>query len=209
MGINVETMSDFSDHFPADFGGVHVPEQLQEWVNAELMDDETIQWIDQPIPYFFSKDAISIVLFAIPWTAFSVFGMCGAVGVFDWNGGGFNLQNFDIERSLTAVFLLPFVLIGLWLLSAPLRVYRHTKRSVYVITDHRAMIVQGTFSAHNVTSYYPADYWTLTRTQKANGTGSLCFYIEKDNDSFQQHGFRDIRNVKEVERILQKLKETQ
>jgi len=102
-------MFDFSEHFSADFGGVHIPEQLQELVNAELMDDETIQWIGQPIPYFFSGDAIPTFLFAIPWTVFSILGMCSAAGVLDlMNGGGFNL-----DRLLGGVFLIPFVLIGL------------------------------------------------------------------------------------------------
>ena len=51
--------------------------------DAELNDREKIQWIDQPVLVFFSAGSVAICLFAIPWTTFSIFWMCGASGVFD------------------------------------------------------------------------------------------------------------------------------
>jgi len=38
----------------SDFSNTQIPENLRELVNTQLMNDETIQWIDQPIPYYFS-----------------------------------------------------------------------------------------------------------------------------------------------------------
>jgi len=105
---------------------------------------------------------------------------------------------------------IPFVLIGFGMLSAPFWMRRSAKRTIYTITDLRAIIVQGTFSAHTVTSYYPADILHLSRKQRANGTGDLCFCFrgKSENESSSEQGFMNIRNVKEVERLLQELKRT-
>ena len=206
-------MFNFPEHYPADFGGDAIPEPLQELVNAELSEDETIQWIDQPIPSFFASGALEPFFFGIPWTAFSVFWTSGAAGVLDLNGGGFNFnfQNLDAGRLLIAAFGIPFVLSGLWMLSAPLRVRRNAKRTVYAITNYRAIIVQGTLFAHNIMSYYPADICDISRTQKADGTGSLRYAIGKIKNETEMpdvQAFVNIRNVQEVERILQELKGT-
>jgi hypothetical protein len=192
-----------------DFPNTQIPENLLELVNDELLDGETIQWIDQPIPVFFSAAAMGTFFFAIPWTAFSLFWTCAAAGVFDPNNGVINL-NFDPGRWHFAAFGIPFVLFGLGMLSSPLWMRRNAKRTVYAITDQRAIIVQGTFFAHNITSYYPADMWHVSRKQMANGTGDLyfCFHASEENESSKGQGFMNIRNVREIERMLQELKRT-
>ena len=180
-----------------------IPAELRELVNAELIGDETIRWIDQPIPYFFSAAAVGMFVFGIPWTfislgAFSV----ACVGDFE------SPQNFG-ARPLLVAFLIPFVLIGLGMLFAPLWMHRSAKRTVYAITNHRAIIIRGIFFAYNVTSYYPSDLWYLARKQKNNGTGNIRFPIERGgSEALSEPGFMNIRNVRDVERILQELKGT-
>jgi len=188
-----------------------IPDPLRELVNAELMDDETIQWMEQPIPAFFSAAVMGIFLFAIPWTAFALFWMCAAAGVFDFKDGEIDIGNIEPGRLLFAAFGIPFVLIGFGMLSIPLWMRRSAKRTIYAITDFRAIIVQGTFSAHTITSYYPEHILHLSRRQRANGTGDICFrfHVGYENESSDEKGFINIRNVKEVERMLQELKRTQ
>jgi hypothetical protein len=111
------------------------------------MEGETIQWIDQPIPVFFSPTTTVIFLVGTVVTSFSSFLICGAAGVLDLHGP-------DPGRLLVAAFGIPFVLIGFGMLSTPLWMYRFSKRTIYAITDYRAIVVQGTFSGLNVTSYY-------------------------------------------------------
>ena len=108
-------------------------------------------------------------------TFFSILGMCSVAGVCDPEFP----QNFDARR-LFAAFGIPFVLIGLGMLFAPLWMHRSAKRTVYAITNHRAIIIRGIFFAYNVTSYYPSDLWYLARKQKNNGTGNIRFRIERD-----------------------------
>ena len=201
-------MSRLSETFPME-SDAHISDNLRELVNAELMDGETIQWMDQPVPVFFSAAAIGIVLFAIPWTAFSIFWMCGAAGVFDINNAKFEFNALDPGRLMLAAFGIPFLLIGLGMLSVPLRMRRSMKQTVYVITDQRAMIIGREFGAFDIKSYYPTDFSRLHRTQKTNGIGDVYFHIKRSDDSSTEEGFQNLRNVREVEKILQDLKETQ
>lgn len=55
-----------------------IPRPLQETVDRELEPGERIQWIDMPTARFFTPVATGVFLFAIPWTAFAIFWICGA-----------------------------------------------------------------------------------------------------------------------------------
>ena len=202
-------MSNFIETFPTGADNAPIPNNLLALVDAELNDREKIQWIDQPIPVFFSVGAVAIILFAITWTAFSIFWMCGASGVFDLNKGQFEFNGLERERLIFAAFGIPFLLIGLVMLSTPWWGRRSMKRTIYVITDLRAIIFQGTPFAHGITSFYPADITHLYRKQKANGMGDICLckkHFESGNSS--DEGFENIRNVQEVEQLIRELKET-
>ena len=198
-----------TERFPTDFDDAPIPDNLREWVENEFIDGEAIRWMDQPIPSLFRSGAMGIFLFGVPWTAFSVFWMCGAAGALDL------LNNkpivFDVGRLALAAFGIPFLLIGLGMLSFPLRARQKMKRTVYVITDRRVIIIQGTFFSFNVASHYPADILSVSRTQRANGIGDVCFTqassVGENNSPIDQHLW-NIRNVKEVERMMQELKNT-
>ena len=182
----------------SDFPNTQIPENLRELVNAQLMDDETIQWIDQPIPFYFSVGSAIAFGFGLYITVFMIFFVC--------------MIAFEpIHGTVFAPFILIFVylLLGLFLLSFPLRTRRKTTRTVYALTNLRAIIVQGAFSGFNITSYYPADFVDMFCKQKANGTGNLCFRNEVWGSLVRiRQGFFNIRNVVKVERMLQELKRT-
>ena len=195
----------------SDFPNTQIPENLRELVNAQLMDDETIQWIDQPIPFYFS--AVSATLFfngmCLILLSFLIF-----LVVLDTLLDG----RFDFFALFAFMFCLLFNLLAL---SAPLLAWREAKRMVYALTNFRAIIVQGTFFGFNVTNYYPADFANMICKHKANGVGSLYFPVKKlgpihllKNKSgfmrvgFIHEGFIHVRNVREVERMLQELKRT-
>jgi hypothetical protein len=202
-------MSNFPETYSANTGEVRIPAKLWELVNDELIDEESIQWIDQPIPIFFSPGATGLFLFGTVWTAFSIFWVCGAAGIGDMEQG-INLNVIQLGQLALAAFGIPFVLIGFGLLSAPWWMYRFAKRTVYAITNHRAIIVQGGFSGLTVTSYYPNDIVYISRNQRAKGRGDILFRYggTGGEHSTTGQGFENIRNVKEVERILQDLKRT-
>ena len=86
-----------------------IPRELEGKVNRELESGERILWMEQPIPRYFTAISTGAFLFAIPWTAFAVFWICGASGfrIPDFSKGGF---------SFFPLFGLPFVLIGIAML---------------------------------------------------------------------------------------------
>jgi hypothetical protein len=181
-----------------------IPRDLQEKVNRELEWDERTEWMDMPVPRFFTPAATGAFLFAIPWTAFAIFWIYGA--------SGFKMPDFGKGGiSFFPLFGVPFVLIGLALLFTPLWAYRKALRTVYVITDRRAITFDGGWSG-TIRSYPPDKLQNIYRREKKDGSGDVIIARRAWRDSGgdhqpEQQGFLQIRNPKEVEYMLKKLAE--
>lgn len=170
-----------------------IPKELRRKIDNELEHREYIRWIEQPIPRFFTASSIGSVLFGIPWTSFAIFWMWGALGF-----------------KLLALFGLPFVLIGFGMLSSPLWVWQAARKTVYLITDKRAISIQGGWSTTTIRSYLPDQLKDIYRKERADGSGDLVITIRrwKDNHGHQRSeeiGFLGVRNPREVEKILKQL----
>ncbi len=170
-----------------------VPRELQSKVRRKLESSERILWMAQPIPRFFTQKSISAVVFAIPWTAFAVFWICGAAG--------FKFPDFSKgDFSLLPLFGLPFLLVGIAMLLSPVWAYRKALNTVYVITDRRAVAVEaGWITA--VRSYPPDKMRTMHLQERRDGTGDLVFF-------YRDEGFQNIREPKTVEQMAMKLAES-
>lgn len=179
--------------------------ELEDKVRQELESGERILWMEQPIPRYFTAASTGIFLFAIFWTGFAIFWICGACGfkLPDVSEGGLDL--------LFPLFGVPFVLIGLVMLSVPLLTYRQAFRTVYVITDRRAI----TFDAGRKTiirSYPPERLQNIFRKEKRDGTGDVVLgqYLcsgSKGRQHSIEYGFLNIRDPKTAEQMLRKLAE--
>ena len=182
---------------------VFLPRDLEDKVDRELESGERIEWLQMPVPCFFTPGATVGFLFAIPWTGFAIFWMCGAAG--------FKIPDFESGMDLFPLFGLPFVLIGLAMLSSPLWVYRGFLRTVYVITNKRAITFQGG-RVTTIRSYRPEKLQDVYRTERRDGTGDIIIRRDRWRDSdgdrqSQQLGFFRIRNPREVEQMLRRLAE--
>jgi len=199
-------MSDYSL-----FGNSYLPPELDSRVRTELSSGERLLWVGQPQPGRSMRAAIPIVLFGLPWTAFAIFWMAGASGLLL---GGFGNGPPAAFRILFPLFGLPFVLIGLGMLSAPFWLRRRAKRTCYALTDRRAILWQaGWFGGIEVRSYGPEELTQIHRTQYADGSGSLVFeelvsfsrnsrgHVSR---STTRRGFMYIDNVRAVEELLRK-----
>jgi hypothetical protein len=181
-----------------------IPRRLQDAVDRELESGERVLWIDMPIPSFFTPTAIGAFLFAIPWTAFAVFWVVmAAQGTAQMEEGG--------PGRAFPLFGIPFILIGLGMLSSPLWAYRKALRTVYVITDRRAITFSGGFST-TIRNYPPAGLHNVHRREKRNGSGDVLFaertWKDSDGDPRREElGFHRIRNPKDVEQKLRILAE--
>jgi len=175
-----------------------LPHELRAMVQAELNDKETLLWTGQPKPGRMAVKALPITLFAIPFTAFAVFWMFGASGFKfppDFSKGGF---------SFFPLFGLPVLFIGLSMLCSPLWKMRAAKRTIYALTDRRAIIFSRGWKT-NIRSFSANRLQDLTRRQRSDGSGDIVFKKEisynnqGNNMPVQEIGFFGIDNVKEVE----------
>ena len=178
-----------------------IPQDLKDKVDRELEPGERISWIGMPNPAFFTPKSKTMFLFAIPLTLFAVFWMCGAAG--------FKVPDFKEASSLFALFGLPFFFIGIGLLLSPLFAYYKSLKTVYVITNHRALTFEGGWK-ETIRSYPPSKLLNVYRKEKSNGTGDVIIsfdeWLDSDGDrKTELLGFFRIREPKTVETMLHSL----
>ena len=184
-----------------------LPQELQYMVERELEPDERLLWVGQPAPAFFVGYSFAPVLIAIPFTLFSIFWMCGAAG--------FKIPEFGLQM-IFPLFGVPFFLVGLAMFFSPLGVRYCLKKTVYAVTDHRAIIFAGTLFSTKIVSYESDELGKLHRKEKPNGLGDVLFGdTSSDSNHANQHqqvpgliptgGFVNIPFPKDVERLLKDL----
>jgi hypothetical protein len=176
---------------------------LQRRLNDELRAGERIVWSAQPLPRLYRWSSIGIVLFGIPWTAFAIFWMAAA-GWGTWKAG-----NTPGPFKLFPLFGLPFVLIGFGMLSSPFWMSRAARRTVYAITNQRAITIEGqAFGRVKVQSFLPDRLVAMSRTQRPDGSGDLIFEEVRERSGSStttvQRGFKAIAGVREVEDLILK-----
>ncbi|QDV72671.1 hypothetical protein [Botrimarina mediterranea] len=175
--------------------------ELRRLVDNELDRDERLVWLAQPDPKAFTRGYWPIQLFGIPFTAFSVFWITMAASM----GGG-----------LFALFGLPFVLVGSGMLTAPYWGRRWARKSVYALTDGRAIVFKQEWNGMSIRSFRPEQLGSIERRQYADGAGDLIFAKEIASYGNRNHGprinqigFIGVANVKQVEDLLEKLADSE
>jgi hypothetical protein len=179
-----------------------LPPELTSLVDAELAKGERIAWIGQPIPWRLALSYLPLTLFGIPFTAFTVFWIMTATGFARHGPGG--------PPAFFVLFGIPFAVVGLGMLLAPLWALRKAARTVYAVTDRRALSIEGGLLGRStVRSFEPERLAVLARTQYADGSGNLVFRREYHQDGrrgrFVDVGFFAIPDVKDVEDRIREL----
>lgn len=182
-----------------------LPPDVARWVEAELQSGERVVWSGQPIASRFARRRMAAVLLGIPWTAFAIVWMAGVSGdkMLDFSHG------FDLFPLLFGV---PFVLAGFGMLSSPYWMMRKARKTAYVITDRRAIVLAGGPRGSTVIrSFEPDQLKDIRRVQKADGTGDLIFERTwaLDDHGMQtsrtDHGFLAIADVRSIEQTISRL----
>ena len=182
-----------------------LPRDLRSQVELELQSGERLVWMEQPIAGRLARSSIGLVIFGIPWTAFSIFWVTMAAK-------GISKSGVGPIGWLFPLFGVPFILIGIGMLSSPYWARRRAERMAYVLTDRRAMIIQGGWRGSvNVRSFEPSALkGDLQRKQHADGSGDLIFTQElrrgsKGREYTTNVGFLAVRDVKAVEEMVRAL----
>jgi hypothetical protein len=112
---------------------------------------------------------------------------------------------------VSVVFLIPFGVVGLGMLSSPFWSWRKAKRTIYVLTDQRAVVFDANWwRAVTIRSFEPSRLTDFCRVQNADGSGDLVFERTVKTDSegstkVTDHGFLSIPHVKSVEDAVRRL----
>jgi hypothetical protein len=179
-----------------------LPPDLDALVRDELGPGERPLWAAQPLAGRTALQACLIWLFAVPWTAFSVFWTvmaASAAGAMDGWGVIFPLWGT------------PFVAVGLAMLSAPVWAWRGARRTLYAVTDRRAVVFTASgFRGISVRTFAPAALADVRRTERPDGSGDLVFSrtttVDSDGDrSTTDAGFLNVADVRGAEGAVRAL----
>ncbi len=169
-----------------------LPDEVQQRLNNELRSGERVAWSGQTSGAMASKASCFIVAFC-----YSVDGVCCLLDGHSRPG-----------ESVVCTLGLPFVLIGFAMLSSPAWIKKMARRSVYAVTDQRALTIKaGLFGSFTVKSYSPEQLQDIERTEYKDGSGDLIFhkYYTRDSDGdrrLNREGFEGIPQVKQVEALI-------
>lgn len=186
-----------------DEADLELPRHLRDVIEREMEPGERLEWSGAPVPTCFVPQALGAFLFGIPWTAFSLFWTTMAFAGTTNGGNDIGLP------AVFALFGLPFILVGIGLLSSPLWAYYSARKTAYAITDRRALVIKAGRSLV-IRSFPPAELSGIYRKEKRDGSGDIIIAqrIWRDSDGDRQSdevGFMRVRDVIYIERRLKEL----
>ncbi|HEX8298697.1 MAG TPA: hypothetical protein VF594_05990 [Rubricoccaceae bacterium] len=178
------------------------PADLAAVARDELAPGEMVEWAAQPDARRVALTGFAVWLFAIPWTAFSLFWTAMAsLTVEDWTSLSVAFPLFGV----------PFIAIGLAMLSTPWWAWRGARRTLYAVTDRRAILFEASgLRAITVRSFRPEALRDVRRTERPDGSGSLVFAQTEGRDADGDRtrttvGFANVRDVRAAEGAVQAL----
>ena len=178
-----------------------IPFDLQTLLDNEVNQGEILQWSCQPSTSHAVKKAMIAMAFGIILIAF-----CSFCGIYLFRA----YQN-GIEIHLGLIQLLGLsVLAGLFLISAPYRAAHRAKKTVYGITNKRAMIIINKRSELEISSFGTDQFSTIIKRVKGDGSGDLIFDrivtykdpLKKSGEKVIEVGFIGIPEVNVIENMI-------
>lgn len=174
--------------------------QTEQMISSQLDPGEGLLWSGAPSASRLARSALPTMVFGIPFTAFAVF----------WIYTAFTATSKSSQPgsawSLFPLFGVPFLLIGLGMLTAPLWAFLSAGRTLYAVTNRRALIVSGAFST-TVKSFTHTEIHELQRVERAGGSGDLYFgsrevVTRRGGTMRQRIGFLGIPDIRTVEQLI-------
>jgi hypothetical protein len=173
------------------------PDEVERAMRA----GEKILWIGYPIPTKFVfrggiRGFLFVILFGSYWIAFCGFAEYDAI-----KSGNLFMQ----------LWVVPFVIVGLFILTCPLWVYLRARRTIYVVSNQRLLILNA-FPLQSIRSFAPADIGFVEVDARYDGIGSIIFSRTREPDPeggwiIKEIGFIAISNVREAAKHVVLLKE--
>ncbi len=199
----LDKLTKFENYNHNSFGALdYYSSYLKDLVTNELDDGELISWVGQISKKRAFNKKLPLFFFGIPFTAFALFWMISVGTMLNKSFG--NFVNYF------ALFGLPFLIIGIFMLLSPFIASLIAKKSIYIITDRRAIIFNKTIFSNNVKSYYPKDLSNIETNQKGEDEGDIIFSSETRRGSERSYevpiGFWGVKNFNDGKKLLKELK---
>jgi hypothetical protein len=189
-----------------------IPRSLKDFAQREFMGEKLV-WAARPDNRIAVLLSFGIWLFAIPWTAFSLFWISiPSAALYE----GYMEVNIGAPKGAPtlamwafALWGVPFVAIGFGMLLAPLFTWRKGSKTLFVLTSKRLTTLQSG-SQVKVISIYPQEISGLSRKEGADGRGTLTVSLgyERDSDGDRvpkSAVFGVITDVRKVEAMVRAL----
>jgi len=108
--------------------------------NLLILDGERLIWEAQPIPAIYARSAWPIAIFGLFFGGFAAFWIAAAGGML-WFSDGPKPRETGVVAIFNCfpLFGLPFLLVGLAMITAPIWMRRMAARVVYGVTSRRAI----------------------------------------------------------------------
>ncbi len=165
---------------PAAFAGL--PAHLARAAERETR-GERIEWVGRPDARSAARWGMLAWIFALPWLYFTVQWELTSLGLLMKEVARAKTNTPIVWLTVMALWGLPFVGVGLGMLSTPLWLYRMATATAYIITDKRILSVRRQRGEIAVSSIEPSRIVSLSRTDFAAGRGTIRIVLGKTTDS--------------------------
>ncbi len=167
----------------------------------EMRPGERLIWADRPAPGRMALSGLALTAFGSVFGGFAAFWIVGAASTVPSDAGAF---------AFFPLFGVPFLLVGLGMMLAPLWIWMGAKKTVYAISSDRLVIIRG----DRVRSFEPDEIEGLERREGADGRGDVIFRRDLVRSHSRHHGrtrerkigFFGIPEVRRVEDEIRRLK---
>jgi hypothetical protein len=185
-----------------------LPSPLQEALSRAVPADEPIRWTGRPGPRVGDWRDWFFVIFGIEWTALTALFTAGAIAIVI--NGGMRGDNPLWSPVCFPLFGVPFVLFGIWMITAPARARRRLRDTVYAVTDRRAVVIECGYWGTTVRSFGPEQLAGSSFIERPGSRGDLILSetAHVDSDGVRhvtQVGFLNISDARRVEELIRYL----
>jgi hypothetical protein len=177
------------------------PGDAQLRAQSELQSGESLCWTGTADPGRAALSALPASIFGIPFAGFALFWITQAFHATSAMSKSNNA--FAKGFSVFPLFGVPFLLIGLAIILAPLWAFLKGGNTVYAVTNQRVMIITGSGN-RSVKSLMPADIVSIDHRERPDGSGDIAITtnaIVRSSNNFTSQvkvALCGIPNVKEV-----------
>ena len=158
---------------------------------------EKIVWKGRPTPIESIQTGWFEAMFGLFFFGFAVFWTVGA----------------SVAGGLFGLFGIPFMVVGGWKLTKPLRTWLRARKTYYAVTNRRILIITRS-NGYQVASIYAHEFNRFARKDKGDGAGSIRFrksFMRTRRGSQEMTSFADglwgVADVRGADRAISKLRD--